>query len=128
MHQHVERSVDIPASPSDVWKAMSDPERLGDWLGGATDLRPIPGTEFTFIDGSGARHGHVIEVVPQTLLRFWWASEDREGSVVAIDIEPAADAVRVWIRETPATISGNDHRPSRQSIGFQPPTFAEAVR
>jgi len=41
--QHVEREVELPSPPAEVWQAVIDPVRLGDWLGGDLDVTLRPG-------------------------------------------------------------------------------------
>ena len=42
----VERDVELPVEPEEAWEAVSDPERLGHWLGGDVEMDPVPGGEF----------------------------------------------------------------------------------
>src|ERR1051325_2052241 len=58
----VERDVELPVEPEEAWEAVSDPERLGHWLGGDVEMDPVPGGEFHIrFDGEdgGERTGFV---------------------------------------------------------------------
>ena len=142
MRQHIQRSVELPASVPDVWAAVTEADRLGDWLGGVTDLEPILDSTFTFVDESGARHGVVLDVVDHARIRFWWASDDaEEGSVVTIELDPGPDSVLLSVHETPARLVDGtaaafrvdevavaEPTPSRSvPVGFQPPTLSRAI-
>ena len=51
--QHVEREVQLPSPPAEVWQAVIDPVRLGDWLGGDLDVSLRPGGRGAFRSPDG---------------------------------------------------------------------------
>ena len=53
--EHIEREVQLPNPPVEVWEAVIDPARLGEWLGGELDVSLRPGGRGSFRspDGGG---------------------------------------------------------------------------
>lgn len=102
----MEREVELPAPPGEVWPALTEPERLGDWLDADVelDVRPGGAGSFRFPDGE-VRRALVRHVEDGERLSFvWWTlSPDGIGpaSAVTITIEPAGAGSRVRLVETP---------------------------
>jgi uncharacterized protein YndB with AHSA1/START domain len=72
--ERIDRELETTASPEAVWAAITDPERLGDWLEADVDLelRPGGGGRFVFADGE-VRRAMVERVRPLEELTFsWW--------------------------------------------------------
>lgn len=87
----------VPASPEETWEAITDPDRLGEWL--ATDeaeLELVPGGDLRIDE----RDGFVEEVDQPRRLVFWWAAPGEESSRVEIDLEPEPDGTRVTVVES----------------------------
>jgi uncharacterized protein YndB with AHSA1/START domain len=99
----VERALPVPAEPDEAWEAVSDPERLGDWLGGDVELDPVPGGDFhvRFDDGE-ERTGFVEEVDPDAhRFAFWWRRPDDElATRVEISLDETEDGTLVRVLET----------------------------
>ncbi|MEY2568514.1 MAG: hypothetical protein QOE35_3043 [Actinomycetota bacterium] len=96
----VERCVEVDAPASDVWEAVIDPERLGEWLNVDVEMDVQPGGAARFIAPDGTRLlGLVEDVVPERRLAFcWWPSPGfGRTSRVEISLEEtdAHTAVRV---------------------------------
>jgi uncharacterized protein YndB with AHSA1/START domain len=92
----VEREIVFPASPSEVWEALTEPERLEEWFATEVELDPRPGGEGVFRWGDGdERHAVVREVVEEERLVLDW----EDGSVV-VELEPVEDGTRVHVVET----------------------------
>jgi uncharacterized protein YndB with AHSA1/START domain len=66
---------DLAEPPEQVWKALTVPELLADWLM-PNDFRPQPGRHFTFQGGPGSARidCEVMAVEPCRLLRYSWCS------------------------------------------------------
>ena len=102
----ITRTTEIPAPPGEVWESVTNPERLGRWLGGTIDLEPVPHRPFSFDTGSGSKSGFVIDVIPERILEFWWAAPtDASGTLVRIELTPTTDGTAVRVIETPAAVT-----------------------
>jgi len=87
----------VPASPEETWEAITDPDRLAEWLAGdRAELELEPGGDLRIDD----RDGFVEEVDEPRRLVFWWAAPDEESSRVEIDLEPEPDGTRVRVIES----------------------------
>jgi uncharacterized protein YndB with AHSA1/START domain len=76
----VSREVVVGAVREEVWSALVDPERLGEWLGEVLAIELRPGGELVLrMPGGEERHGFVEEVDPPTVLVVWWRPVDEDG-------------------------------------------------
>jgi uncharacterized protein YndB with AHSA1/START domain len=66
----VEREIELPAPPDEVWESVADAE----WLGGEAEIDLVPGGDLRI----GDRVGWVEEVEPGERLSFWWRLPDEE--------------------------------------------------
>ena len=100
----VEREVQLPRPPADVWAALTDAERLGAWLGGALDLEVRAGRRWSFVSpGGAARRVLVLAVDDGHELMFrWWPDTDAgAASTVTITVDEAGEGQSVVrVRET----------------------------
>jgi uncharacterized protein YndB with AHSA1/START domain len=76
--QSVTLEYELPHSPAKVWRALTEPELLSNWLM-VSDLKPVAGHRFTFKDKpmpwwDGVVHCEVQEVEPHKRLRYSWRS------------------------------------------------------
>ena len=97
MSDEVTREVLVPATPAEVWRALTEPELLAAWIGEEAerlDLRP--GGEVRI----GDREGFVEELEPEERLSFWWSEGDTETTRVEIRLEPQEGGTRVVVEET----------------------------
>lgn len=127
MSAQVERAVEIPAPPAEVWEAMVDPGRLGSWLGGLIAFSPKPGEEIRFEEGSDVRCGALTQVVSGEVLEFWWATPgETEGSLVRISLEETETGTLVLVTELPMMVADIDIEPEQTSpVGFRPQALAK---
>jgi uncharacterized protein YndB with AHSA1/START domain len=92
----VEREIVFPASPTEVWEALTEPERLEEWFATEVELDAQPGGEGVFRWGDGdERHAVVREVVEEERLVLDW-----EDGQVAIELEEVEEGTRVRVVET----------------------------
>jgi uncharacterized protein YndB with AHSA1/START domain len=119
---------DLPEPPEKVWRALTTPQVVCEWLGPG-DFRPEPGAGFGFRDPAvGAVECEVLSVEPGRSVSLGWRDEEarRDGldSIVTFEIAPSeagthlriVHAVRhqvgrpaVTLRATTA-IAANDNR------------------
>ena len=90
----------VPAAPDEAWEAITDPERLEQWLADEVELELEPGGDLTIRTGEEERTGFVEEVDAPRRLVFWWAADEAESTRVEIELEPDADGTRVLVVET----------------------------
>jgi uncharacterized protein YndB with AHSA1/START domain len=104
----VEREVQVPAAPRDVWAALTESDQLSAWFGAVAEKNPDGSIFFRWDDGTVRRA--VIEVgVPERLLVLRWLpfEEDAFGRVkqrpvtkVVFTLTPAVGGTRVKVVET----------------------------
>lgn len=99
----ITRTVDLDASTDDVWRALTEPELLGEWLDAVVELDVRPGGEGIITEPDGAvRRAWVDEVDPARRLALRWRPADGSGpeSRVELDLETTASGTRVVVTET----------------------------
>ena len=104
MDQVVERSVELDASPDDVWRALTEPDELAAWFGPEAELDVQPGGRGRFVDDDGVVRRAVVDHVrpgEQLVLR-WWPEGDGPGagaSVVTFVVAPSRGGSRLIVTE-----------------------------
>jgi uncharacterized protein YndB with AHSA1/START domain len=102
----VTREIELPAQPDEVWRSVTEPDELGDWLEADVELDPRPGGtgSFRFADGE-VRRALVRDVEPGQRLAFtWWpltGDDVGRATTVTITIEPSGDGSRLRLVESP---------------------------
>lgn len=102
----VTREVTLGAVREEVWDALTDPERLGEWLGEVLAVELTPGGELVVrLPDGEERHGFVEAVDPPTTLVLWWRPVDgdgEEGELTRVEfrLEPSEDGTRLRVDET----------------------------
>jgi uncharacterized protein YndB with AHSA1/START domain len=111
---NVERELDLPAPPAEVWPELTDPPRLGAWLGAEVDLDARRGGRGRFrLEDGEVREALVHEAdEPHRLVFTWWPVE-RDGrrrmgaaTTVTITVDEAGQGSRLTIVEAPAPGTG----------------------
>jgi len=97
----VERETLIEASPGEVWEALTDEDRLEEWLAPEVELDPTEGGEISVRDGDDERHGTVETVEEQERFAFTWSRPGEGESFVEFTIEALPGGSRVTVVETP---------------------------
>ena len=107
-NSEVAREVLLPASPDEVWAALTDPGQLAAWFGGDLEIDPRPGGRTSYRGDDGeVRIGEVREAEPGRRLSFeWWAPGDgRSGaSRVEFDLEEVDDGTHLHVIESRPTV------------------------
>ena len=89
--------VDLPHSPRKVWRALTDPALLAQWLLPVLDLRLEPGAAFTFKTQphpgwDGTVSCRMLEIEAQRKLSYTWAVGGEGGfgldTVVTFTLTP----------------------------------------
>ncbi len=80
---------DLAEPPSKVWRALTDPDLLSQWLM-PTDIRAETGHRFTFRSEpqpgwDGIVYCEVLEVIPQERLVYSWRGASSKGSGNQLD-------------------------------------------
>jgi uncharacterized protein YndB with AHSA1/START domain len=93
----VTREIEVPETPDEVWKALTEPERLEEWFASEVELDARPGGEGVFRWGDGdERHAVVRELEEAERLVLDWD----DGGSVAIELETAESGTVVRVVET----------------------------
>jgi uncharacterized protein YndB with AHSA1/START domain len=91
MEQAITKTVTLPATAAEVWRALTAPEELSAWLGEVVELDARAGGSVILRDASGSiRRGIVEEAEPERLLVVRWRRLDGAGSTLQV-----GDATRV---------------------------------
>jgi len=93
----VEREIVVPESPTEVWEALTEPERLEEWFASEVELDARPGGEGVFRWGDGDERRAVVRELEEgeRLVLDW----DDGGSVV-VELRPVVEGTRVHVVES----------------------------
>jgi uncharacterized protein YndB with AHSA1/START domain len=96
----VERETVVEASPEEVWEALTDEDRLEEWLAPDVELDPTVGGEISVRDGEDERTGTVERVEEGERFAFTWSRPGEGESFVEFTIEALPGGSRVTVVET----------------------------
>ena len=90
---------DLPHAPEKVWRALTDPALLGEWLLPVIDLRLEPGAAFMFKappqpDWDGFVNCRLLEVEAKRKLSYAWVAGDMD-TVVTFTLTPTPSGTRL---------------------------------
>jgi uncharacterized protein YndB with AHSA1/START domain len=89
----------IPASPEDVYTALTNPVTLQLWTGEPAIMSAEPGSEFSLWDGSIT--GRNIEFEPgKKLVQQWYFGDQPEDSIVTILLHAKGMGTSVQLTHT----------------------------
>jgi uncharacterized protein YndB with AHSA1/START domain len=108
--------IDLDHTPEKVWRALTDPDLLKEWLLPVIGLELAPGAEFTFKTQAypgwdGTVNCRFIEVEPLRKLRYTWTVPFLD-TVVTFTLTPTASGTRLTIVQ-----SGFNAEQKRESGG-----------
>jgi uncharacterized protein YndB with AHSA1/START domain len=93
---------DLHHSPEKVWRALTDPVLLGEWLLPVIDLKLDPGATFTFKTQpypgwDGIVNCRILEIEAQRKLSYTWVVGDslQLDTVVTFTLTPTASGTRL---------------------------------
>lgn len=89
---------DFPHPPERLWRALTQPELLAEWLM-ASDFAPIPGHAFRFTADWGGVDGTVEAIEPNRRLRYTWNAFGLE-STVTWTLTPSATGTTLRMDQT----------------------------
>ena len=93
----VTREIVFPASPDEVWDALTDPEQLEEWFANDVELDAREGGEGVFRwDNGEERHATVVEAAPGERLVLGW----EDDGTVELTLEEVEDGTRLVVRES----------------------------
>ena len=94
----VERDIVFPASPAEVWEALTEPERLEEWFATEAELDARPGGTGFFRWGDGEeRRATVREATEDERLVLDW---DDGGGEVVLELEEVEDGTLLHVVES----------------------------
>jgi uncharacterized protein YndB with AHSA1/START domain len=90
---------DLPHPPEKIWRALTDPKLLAEWLLPVVDLHLEPGAAFTFRTEpypgwDGTVSCRLIEIAPYERLSYTWSVPFLE-TVVTFTLTPTASGTRL---------------------------------
>jgi len=89
----------IPALPSEVYIALTNPTTLRLWTGEVAEMSTSPGTEFSLWEGSIA--GKNLEFVEgKKIVQEWYFGEQEEKSIVTILLHDHKHGTSVELHHT----------------------------
>ncbi len=91
----IERGLEVPATPEEVWERIVDGDLAEEWLG--VRVEPRRGGDVVAPDRDMI--GTVEEITPGESITWSWRERDGDPSQVTIDLEPVDDGTRVTIVE-----------------------------
>ena len=97
----VERETLVEATPDEVWEALTDEDRLEEWMAPEVELDPVEGGEIAVRDGEDHRTGTVETFEESERFAFTWSRPGEGDSFVEFTIEALPGGSRVTVVETP---------------------------
>jgi len=102
MPDDVTRETEVPADPERVWRSLTDPILLAEWLGEAVEVQMTPGGDLSIhtLDGE-ERTGWIEAAEPNRRLAFWWrADEGSDPTRVEFELEATDGGTCVRVTES----------------------------
>jgi uncharacterized protein YndB with AHSA1/START domain len=96
MSERIERELWLPATPQEVWDAVTS----DGWLADHVSLELQPGGDAEFETDGQVRTGWIEDVAMPERLSFWWALDDEPATRVELRIQERDDGCRLRIVET----------------------------
>jgi uncharacterized protein YndB with AHSA1/START domain len=100
----VEIELELPHKPEKVWRALTDPALLAQWLLPTVGLDLAPGASFIFkaqpVGGwDGTVNCRFVEIEPLRKLRYTWVVGDERGidTVVTFTLQPTGKGTRLTL-------------------------------
>ncbi|MDF3076288.1 MAG: ATPase [Sphingobacteriaceae bacterium] len=89
----------IPASPEDIYLALTTPSTIQLWTGEKAEMSADPGTEFSMWDGSISGKNLEFEY-GKKIVQEWYFGDQAEPSIVTIILHPDKKGTSVELKHT----------------------------
>lgn len=89
----------IPASPEEVYAALTNPITIQLWSGDKAEMSTVPGSEFSLFDGSIVGKNLAFEE-DRMLTQQWYFGDQPEESIVTIKLHPHKQGTSAELRHT----------------------------
>lgn len=89
---------DLPHRPEKVWRALTQPHLIADWLTG-NDFVPVTGHRFALTFGWGAVRCEVQVIAPHSALAYSWDTDELK-TVVRWTLTPIAGGTRLRMEQS----------------------------
>jgi uncharacterized protein YndB with AHSA1/START domain len=106
----VEKSIEISASANDVWRALTEPDKIARWMGGArVESQWEPGGDITFTGKLNRKayrdRGTVLAIEREKLLKYsYWTGMSRlpdvpeNRTVITLRLDGSAGKTHLTVR------------------------------
>ena len=96
---------DIPHPPEKLWRALTQPHLISEWLMRNDDFQPVAGHAFRLNGDWGGVDCKVLEVEPGKTLTYRWDHPHKDPafnllSVVSFTLTPTATGTRLRMEQT----------------------------
>jgi uncharacterized protein YndB with AHSA1/START domain len=93
--------VELPHAPEKVWRALTEPALLAEWLLPVIGLKLEPGAAFTFkrepmLNWDGTVQCRLLEIEPQRKLSYTWVVGEID-TVVTFTLTPTASGTHLLL-------------------------------
>lgn len=93
--------LDLPHSPEKVWRALTDPALLAEWLLPVLNFGLEPGAQFRFSappqpGWDGTVHCRMLEIAPRSKLSWSWVVGDID-TIVTFTLTPTPSGTRLVV-------------------------------
>jgi activator of HSP90 ATPase len=89
----------IPATPEEIYLALTNPSTIQLWTGEPAEMSTEPGSEFSLWEGSIV--GKNLEFVEgRKIVQQWYFGDQAEASIVTILLHPDKKGTSVELRHT----------------------------
>lgn len=95
----VERSVEVGATPEEVWEHIVDGTLASEWMGSPITIAPRVGGAVGFAPDEVEFIGTVEEIEDGRSITWSWRHPDRDPSQVTITIEPGEGGTMITVTE-----------------------------
>ena len=89
----------IPATPEEVYLALTTPVTIHLWSGEPAEMSTVPGSEFSLWDGSITGKNIAFEKT-KMIVQQWYFGDQPEESIVTIKLHPHKEGTSMEVRHT----------------------------